>query len=258
MTLSFIDRSLWAAGITAQVALLLILIVKGRWRTFPVITLWVGFSSLRDTLLIYIYRYTGPDVYKTVYWSAAIVDLVLQVVLVFEIARVVLKPTGTWVRDARRLFLVIGTIGAFIAFVLAYAVSPGLAHSLAGWVIKGGLFASLLICELFVSMMLASTQLGLIWKNHVMGLAQGLTIWGIVALLIEAAHSYFGPKWHADTLDHIRIITYLGANLYWIVIFWSPEPESRKLSPEMQKYIFTLHQQVNFGLSSVSSSKQQS
>ena len=242
----------------SQVSLLLILVVKGRWRAFPFFTLYMGFSVFRDALLYYVYRYVSPDLYASVYWSASIMDVALQVMLVFEMARVVLKPTGTWVRDARKFFLIIGISGALIAVGLSMAVSPGQPHSLQGWTEKGGLFSSLLICELFVSMMLTSTRLGLLWKNHVMGLAQGLTIWMVVGLLIEVAHNYLGPKWHIDSLDHIRVISYLGANLYWIVIFWSPEPESRTLSPEMQKYLFTLHQQVNFGLSSVSSSKQQS
>lgn len=258
MGLSLLDRALWAVGSFSQAALLLVLLVKGRWRTFPIFTLWIGFITFKDTLLYYVYGHSSPGLYKIVYWSAAIFDLALQTALVFEIARVVLKPTGTWVRDAYRFFLLWGSAGALLAIGLAFAVDPTWPRSLNSWISHANLFAGLLICELFVSMMLASTRLGLVWKNHVMGLGRGLTAWILIGLIADAAKNYMGPDWYAYTLDHLRVFSYLGAILYWAVIFWSPEPESRKLSPEMQKYIFTLHQQVNLGLRSVSSSKQQS
>jgi hypothetical protein len=258
MNLSLLDGALWAGSFIGHAALLLVLIGKKRWKTYPVFTSWICFNILRDILLSAIYRYGSVQMYANVYWSAAILDLALQVALVFEIARIVLKPTGTWVLDARRSFLIFGTIGAIIAAGLAFAVNPGAPASLAGWIAKGQLFATLLICELFASMMFASSRLGLVWRNHVMGLGQGLTVWAVVVLFEDTAHSYFGPDWHADALDHIRILTYQIATVYWIITFWLSEPESRTLSDEMKVYLSERHKQAASGLRSVSSTERPS
>jgi hypothetical protein len=252
MDMSSVDRALWAAGFVEQAALLLVLFVKGRWRTFPIFTSLISFNILRDVLLFSIYQHGNAVMYAYVYWSAEALDLVLQVALVFEMARIVLKPTGTWVHDARKSFLLFGVIGAVAAAALAFAVNPSAPDSLDAWLGKGQLFATLLTCELFASMMFASSRLGLVGRNHVMGLGRGLSVWAVVVLFVDAAHSYFGPEWHADSLDHLRILTYQAATVYWIVTYWLSEPERRTLSHDMQVYLSTLQKQASFGLRSVS------
>jgi hypothetical protein len=254
MDLSSLDQALWAASFVAHAVLLLVLIVKARWKTFPVFSSLISFNILRDILLFEIYRNGSSTLYAYVYWGAAVLDLALQVMLVFEMARIVLKPTGTWVRDAWRSFLLFGTIGAVVAAALAFAVNPAAPNSFDTWMTKGQLFATLLTCELFASMMFASSKLGLVWRNHVMGLGQGLTAWAVPILIEDTAHSYFGPNWYAETLDHIRIVTYLLATIYWTITFWLSEPESRTLSHEMQAYLSNLQKQASFGLRGVSSS----
>jgi len=254
MDLSWLGQALWAASFIGNAVLLLVLIVKGRWKPFPVFTALIGFNILRDVLLFLIYRHGSESLYANVYWSAAVLDLALQVLLVFEMARIVLKPTGTWVRDAWRSFLLFGAIGAIVAAALAFAVSPVAPTTFSMWLTKGRLFASLLICELFASMMFASSRLGLVWRNHVMGLGQGLTIWALAVLAADGAHSYYGATWHEDALAHARVITYLVATGYWTITFWLSEPKSRTLSHEMQAYLSGLQKQASFSLRDVSSS----
>jgi hypothetical protein len=244
MDLSLLDRLLWIASFVGHSMLLLVLVVKGRWRAFPVFTLLIGFSTLRTILLFSIYRYGSEQVYAAVYWGAEVLDLALQLGLVYEMASIVLKPASVWVRDARPTILLLGFIGTLIAAGLAFAASPGRPSTLGGWNDKAQLFSIMLFCVLFASMMVASSRFGLVWRNHVMGLGRGLTVWAIISLLVEACHSYFGPDWHFDLLNHIRIGTYIGATVYWIFTFWRPEPKSRTLSPEMQTYLSSLQKQM--------------
>jgi hypothetical protein len=42
----------------------------------------------------------------------------------------------------------------------------------------------------------------------------------------------------------VRMFVYLGALLFWIVAFWSPERKRAPLSVEMQNYLLALHQRV--------------
>lgn len=237
MELSWFDLGLWIAGFAGHLALLFVLMAKGRWRAFPIFTAIIGFSAFRTILLYFMYRYSSEGAYAIVYGSADLIDLALQVALVFEIARIVLKPTGTWIRDAYLSFVIWGVFGGVIAAVLTFAVNPKVPDHLDGWIETGHFFAILLLAELFASMMVTSSRLGLVWRNHVMGLGQGLTLWAIVSLIVETFRSYYGEDWHAVTLDHIRMVSYLCAILYWMITFWISEPERRTLSPEMQEYL---------------------
>jgi hypothetical protein len=240
MDLSWFDRAVWVVGFAGHIILLFVLVGKERWRTFPIFTSLIAFNTLRTILLFLIYRYGSEVVYSRAYWSIEVLDIGLQLGLVFEMARIVLKPTGTWVRDAWKLFSLFGAVGTCIAAVLAFVAVPATVTGLNAWSTRAQLFPTMLFCVLFASVMVASSSLGLVWRNHVMGLGRGLTIWAIVSLM-GGVCSYFGPNWHINLLDHIRITTYIGATVYWIITFWYPEPKSRTLTPEMYAYLSSLH-----------------
>ena len=255
MSFPLIARILWAAGFIEHAVLLFILLSRGRWKTFPVFTTWTGFNVVRTILLFAIYSYGSKPLYRDVYWSASFLDLALQVGIVFEIARVVLKPTGTWVRDARKTFLLMGLVGAAFAGLIAYVINPSGDSSLGFWIEKGNLFSAMLNVELFVSMAFASTSLGLVWTSHVMRIGQGWAVWSVAALIIEGAYSHFGPNWNGVVLDNVRILTYQGVTIFWIITLWHSEPKRRTLSPEMQSYLDGLHSQLQTELRSVSNTK---
>jgi hypothetical protein len=254
MHLDMLDNVLWAASFLGNAVLLLVLLFKKRWKEFPVFTILIGDYVLETPALFLIYRYSSLHWYAVIYWTTFALDFLLQVALVFEMARIVLRPTGTWVRDARFTFLLCGAAGGAIAFLLTYAVHPVSPSSLVAWEVRAYLFTSLLFCELFFAMMFAAQWLGLVWRNHVMGLGQGLTAWALASTLVNAAHTYFGAvnKQVFNTLEHARIFVYIGATIYWSVTFWFPEPERRPLSPEMQKYLVALHEKVQYDASQVS------
>lgn len=247
-----LERFLWAAGFIETCALAFVLIWKGRWRSFPIFTSLVILNVVRSALLFSFYLTGAVDAYAEVYWGAGVVDIALQVALVFEMARIVLKPTGTWVRDARKSFLFWGMVGAIVAIGLSFAVNPETPHSFFSWLTKGRLFATLLMCELFASMTLASSRLGLVWRNHVMGLGQGFTAWALIVLCTDTIHSHYGPTTFVARLETARVIIFQASTIYWIITFWIPEPESRTLSDDMQKYLAALHRRVSVDLRSTS------
>jgi hypothetical protein len=224
--------------------------MRERWRVFRFFTAWIAFQVVDNIVFFYlVYNHSTAGLYKTIYWSAEVIDLALQVCVVLEMARIVLKPTGTWVRDALKNFLLLGLAGVLIAAVLSYVAKPHSANSLNAWIERGSLFSAMLSLELFVAMGAASTNLGLVWRNHVMGLAVGWSVWAIVDFFVEGAYSYLGPNWHGIDLDQVRIISLQLVTIYWAIIFWLPEPEERILSPEMRRYLAALHQDVQLNAS---------
>jgi hypothetical protein len=250
MDLTFLDKLLWAASFIGNVALFLVLLVRGRWRQFPVITGYMAFQNILTGLLYEIYRYGSPRLYSVAYWTSDIFDFIFQLGLMFEISRVVLKPTGTWVRDAKWIFLSLAAIVVPLATILALLVKPPTLGFLEQWEIRSQLFTSLLICELFLIVMMASNHLGLVWRNHVMGLGQGLSAFGLVSLFVDGAHC-IGPFRYYTKLEHVKIASYLIALVYWMITFWRQEPQRKELTPEMQAFLASFHRSARQDLSSV-------
>ena len=253
MRLSLLAEVLWATGFCELLALILVLVVRRRWQSFPFFATYIVFQALETVVLYSIHRWSSSHAYFWAYWAGNILDLALQLCVVFELARIVLKPTGTWVRDARKTFFLLGVAGTLVAAAVSFGVNPTLPTTLDNWIEKGNLFSAMLVAQLFLAMGLASTRLGLAWRHHVMGIASGWMLWASVGLFVEAAYSYGGPNWHGVVLDNVLILAFQAATIYWIVNLWRPEPKARTLSPAMQSYLTGLQQHLEVAVQGVSS-----
>jgi hypothetical protein len=254
MSFSLIQNALWAAGGVANAVLALVLIFKKRWREFTVFTTWIAFLTAEMVLLYFVYRTGSARQYAKVYWFCQIVDFLLQIGVVVEMARIVLRPTGTWIQDARRRFLFFGILGTLVAAGVALILHPAAPTSLDAWEIRANLFAGMMVCEFFMAMMAAANHLGLQWGDHVMGLGRGLVIWATIAVLVDALHNLLGRYVWFNTLDNMRGVFWIAAVIYWTVIFWRPQKPRLPLSGDMQKYLVDLHAHVKYDLSRTESS----
>lgn len=248
MKFSGIERLIWALSFWSVVALLAVLVVRGRWRQFPVFASLLAFDTARSITLFLLYQHGSAAWYARVYWPLLWPDFVLQIGVVLELARIVLRPTGTWVRDARAQFAAAGLAGAAVALALAWWVSPPMHTALAALRVRGNLFTSLVICELFVVMSLTANRLGLGWRSHVMAVGQGLTAWSAITVATTALQSYWGASPMFRELDQIRAFAFVGATIWMMVQLWIPEPERQNLAPELKRYILALHERVNYDL----------
>jgi hypothetical protein len=248
-----LENILWAAGFIGHAALFLVLFLRRRWRHFPILTCLIAYQIIETIVLFLVSRFGTHQNYIDSYWTAVAVDFLFQLALIFEIARIVLRPTGTWIRDARSSFILAGSIGAAIALALCLMVKPITPSVLSIWGIRANLFTALLDCELFLAMLYASNRLGLEWRNHVMGLAQGLTVYAFGAVGSDMTHIIFGWSHEFLILDHLLMCLYLAVLVYWIFTFWRPEQERAPLSSEMKDYLVALHTRVKYDLERVTS-----
>jgi hypothetical protein len=246
-------KLLWAAGFLEHAALLYVLIRCGRWRTFPIFTTLIGYNVLRTILLVSLWKLNDISWYSRVYDVGTFLDLAFQLGVILELARVVLKPTGTWVRDAGKRFILYGIAGAAVAAAIAYAINPRVETTIDFWLEKGNLFSAMVTLELFAAMLFASTQLGLVGSSHVMRLGQGWAIWAIADLVAEGAYSHYGSAGPGVLFDYVRTGTYFLVVIYWTITLWRPEPKRRTLSAEMQAYLDGLQVQLKSELKRVSS-----
>jgi hypothetical protein len=254
MNLSTLENVVWASSFIVNACLLLVLVVKQRWREFCFFTSWMAFQVLLTIALFTIYREGLARLYSEVYWLTGILDFLLQICVVVEMARIVLRPTGTWVRTARSRFLLFAVLGTLVAAGLTFLLHPSAGSSREVWEMRANLFTSLMICEVFVAMMASANHLGLQWGDHVMGLGQGLLAWATVAVIIDSLHNLLGRYHWFYALEDLRSIVWIAAAVYWIGIFWKPQRERLPFSPEMQKYLVDLDTQVQYDLSSTEKS----
>ena len=112
MTLTLWDNVFWAAGFVGHVALFSIVLLRHRLREFPVFGGMMLFHAVTTVVLYVISPQGHSSAYAKAYWITTFMDYAFQVALVLEIARHVLRPTKTWVHDARHaLRLVPGICG---------------------------------------------------------------------------------------------------------------------------------------------------
>lgn len=247
MHFSAVTRIIWAMGFVCDALVFGVLCARGRYRQFPVFTSYFAFDLLRTIVGFTAYMLNDRLLYRNQYYLFLLIDYGFQVGIILEIARVVLRPTGSWVRDARTLFSAIGIAGALVAAGISWWIVPPVHSAWQLWPLRMNLFTSLLTCELFVAMSITANRLGLGWRNHVMALAQGWTFFNVVMVLTTGLQSYFGAA-HFLTLDHIRSCAYWLGIIYIVVQLWFPEPERRPIDPELRRYILALHERVEYDL----------
>jgi len=244
MNPSVLDWLLFATTTLGSVVLLAVLIFRCRWKHFPVFTAFVSFEIVQTLVLYLFFQYGSYGLYRKAYWTSILIEFVFELGIIIEIARIVLRPTGTWVRDARKQFILWGTLGILIAAALPFMVTPPAATFLQRLEVRGDLFTSLVICELIAVVTRTSLSLGLGWRSHVMALGNGWTAWAVVAILVDGLHSYFGASLHFRDLEHVRMLAYLTTIAYWTVHFWVEEPVRQSISPDLQAYIEALHLRI--------------
>jgi hypothetical protein len=172
-------------------------------------------------------------------------EFLLQLGMIWGAARIVMQPTGTWLHDARKQFILGSTAGLLLAAAFAWLLTPPLATLPARLEAGSSFFTSLVVCELFVVLLLTAKRLGLGLRNHVFALVTGWSGWVMAAMAVDLLHGYYGTHFYYDALDNVRKIAYLVALFYWIVQFWLEEPARQELPPELRAYILALHQRVN-------------
>jgi hypothetical protein len=258
MHLTGLDFFFWAVSFLENLGLLFVLWYRRLGKSFPFFTALAMLCVIRTIVLYFVLRHGTKQSYFYTYWSLAIVDTMLQLGIVYEIASRVFRPVGVWARDVRGSFIWMLGLSVTVALGLSWLASPPARTWAQSFVTKGTLFAAALISELFVLMMALSISARLPWKTHVAKIAQGLGAYSLVSLLIETGHSYFGVGGEVQTfvfLSRIRIAAYLSCVAYWTVMLWREEQPSREMTQEMRERLFTLQRRVEYDLQDLRSRK---
>jgi hypothetical protein len=251
MHLTGLDLLFWTVGFGEHLILLFILFARRRFKVFPLFTAFI-IANIGRTAALYLVSLLGSKAsYFYIFWSLGILDTILQLSVVYEMYSLTFRPLGVWARDIRGAFVWLVAVSITVAVALTWLATPPARLWTQVLVIKGNFFSSACMSEFFVGMVVLAVKVGLPWKTHVARISQGLGVYSIIDVLIEAGHSYFGVDRSTHgytTLSHFRIAAYLVCVAYWIVMLRRDEPRSRKLPENFRGQLIHLQTMVDSDL----------
>ena len=215
---------LWIAGMACQTVLVLVLLLRKSWRTFPLFSAYSIFN-LFSAAFVYISQ-TQLRLYFYSYWLAEAIGIGLGFAVLYEIfghlfsAHPALRKIATLAfNSALLLFICMGVI------VLVK-------HSPVGF---RGISSAVLVMEeaartievgVLISLFLLSTAFGLHWRQQVFGVALGLGIFAAVELIAVTMRAETGTT--ADSLlTVVRIVAFNASLLIWIGYLLAPERSAK-------------------------------
>jgi hypothetical protein len=124
MPISGFDLNIWIAGVLGEIILLLVLLLRGRSRDFPIFTVFLFSELLKTFVGMFVKDRFSFETYQHYFWSAGILDECLQLFVMYEIAAHVFAPMGQWAADVRRTMITMVGVSAVLSALLSLLASP--------------------------------------------------------------------------------------------------------------------------------------
>lgn len=223
---------LWVAGLLMNAALLAVLVWKRLAREVPWFTAWTAWAVVSTVGLFFGRAHGNRQLYATLYWTAAFVELVLELAVVFELAAVVFRRRGTWIANSRKRLASRAGASVVVAVVLAVGITPAAISARDALYCRISLFETVLFTGLFFALMTVSQQLGVSWRDLVIREGAGFLLLNLCSFLTDTLHAYWRTAGMFGDLEHLRMSIYLAVLLYWIIVFWLPARSSAPLGPK--------------------------
>jgi hypothetical protein len=222
----------------AELALLVVLIVRRQYKTFPIFTFYIAFNVLTDVGVGVLVAGTAKSLARSVSIILLPPQYCLEAMVLFEIAWHVLRPVqASLPHRTLQIFALSMALALLCGTLLAWHVHSN--GSLVYAQIKGplDLTVSLLRMLIFVVTAGFAQLLGIGWKNKVLQLATALSFYSAVDLIASLVQSHVGPS---GTLDRIKAVNFLFEMCFLVWAFTTKDVRRREFSPQMEQFLVTL------------------
>ena len=226
--------------ILVETILFLIILIRKLWSRRIVFFTYLGWSIFSDGVFLYL-GVRHLKVTLTPYIIELAVDSLLQFFVIAEIAWSTIKPLKN-VLPRHILPVVLLMLAAIGVFCWPFANMVVLDNLKTHGHLMLVLNQTVAILRIAFFLLLAafSQFLSIGWRDRELQIASGLGFYAGVSLVVAIVHSHgmVGPRYH--WLDLVTSLGYLGTLTYWVVCFSIKEPEIRKISPQMQRFLVSI------------------
>jgi hypothetical protein len=247
MHLPTMDLVLWTLTMAGEVTLVIFLLTKGMGRHFPIFTSYMIFNLIEDPLAWVLNSTTAPEVYARFYFAVTLLDSLLQLLVLFEIGRNVLRPSR---KSLPFPILPVATVVILICAIIAASFSPAFTltsvrHGTEVF-LRITLGLAVLKVLLFAALAGFSQLLGIGWKNRVFQLATGLAFYGVASLFVQLTIRHLQTANYPSYVSHFVVLTqiqsaaYVGTLVLWIWAFSRNEAPRKDFTPQMQEVLVTI------------------
>lgn len=226
-------------GAFSELCLLGVLVLKGQWKKFPLFVLYVCWAFVSDSAILFFHINFNESLAR--YIIEFSLDSAFQALVLVELGWSVMKP----IRAS------LPTKASVIAALLALTIGTGCWY-FAGFTVPDNLSAhghllvilqqtiSFLRVIIFLFLVAFSQFFSIGWRDRELQIASGLGFYSILSLIVSVLHTHqaVGPQYH--WLDLVTSFGYLGTLAYWVVAFAQKEPETRKISPQMIRFLVSI------------------
>jgi hypothetical protein len=244
MRLLTIDNVSVMAGLILQAGLAFVLIRRGLARFYPIFLLYLFLNLIEDPLG---WALQGTQLYLRYYFVVTILDYILQLLILFEIARNVIRPAQ---RSIPFPLAPVAMVGILLCILVAVSFSPqiqliGISHT-REVLIRVSILLAILKILLFVILAVFAQVLGIGWKSHVLQLASGFAFYGAVSLIVQLSSTRLAGTDHSSYIVHlarlaqVQSVAYNGTLAFWIWAFSRNESPRKDFTPQMQEVLVTI------------------
>jgi hypothetical protein len=223
-------------GLLAEIALLVILLVRRQYKTFPVFSLYIAFNLVSD-IVVGALGSQSHQIGQTVALAMLPLQYLIELGVLLEIAWHVMRPVHASLPK--------GTVKFFVALVVAAVVAGTL---LASQVHPTGnrvydikapmdLTVGCLRIAIFLLTVAFAHVLGIGWKDRVLQLATALSFYSAADLIVSLAERHNGGP---NTLEPFRGMAYLFELSFLVWAFTTKDVRRREFSPQMEQFLVTL------------------
>jgi hypothetical protein len=251
MAVSGVDQTVWLAGFLTEILLIVVLLVRGEYKRFPIFLSLVVISLIDDPLFIWLSHTVSIATYYRLRAMSTVLDSLLQIGVLTEIAYKVLKPARETMPRRLLLGLALLLLLGFVTTLIWTLDQNGQSKSFELVFLRlqqiDFSFAFLRL-GLFAAITGFSQMLGITWRNHVIRLAAGLAFYSAVSVVVQLTVSHLPQSNHEiydsdySLLNRIQVIAYFGALVFWVWSFLQKDAPRREFTPQMERILVTISQ----------------
>lgn len=233
---------IFVCGTAAEIILLLMLLKRRVYRTFPAFFVYLCWSLLSDTLFYYVRAHYSAAIFFRISEIQLALDSAMIFALLVELAWNVLRPIRnslpkySWVWIAGLVAL-----GGLVLWPIAGLAAPDNLTKEGMILFRLQQTPAILRAICFLALAGFSQLLSIGWRDRELQIATGLGFYSIISLAVTVTHVHqVSGSAQYYWLDVLGEISYLAALVYWVYAFATQTVERREFTPQMQSMLLAV------------------